>query len=331
MSTAPPPPALEFSRVTKTYPGQPQAALQDLTLRIPRGSRTGIIGRSGAGKSTLVRLISGLETPDLGHIQVQGQSLTPATLKQLQARTGLVFQHFNLLAQRSVLHNVTLPLELRGTPKVLRERRARELLQLVGLEALAGRYPAQLSGGQKQRVGIARALVTDPDLLLADEATSALDPETSAGLLTLLTELQRERDLTLILVTHQLEVIRAATTHVAVLDQGRLVEAGETASVLRQPQSAVTRALLDAHRPEHPLLAGETLHHLTLPDLGAATLDRLARQRARIVRAEAHALGVDVWLTAPDHVPAAELGRTGLGGTGLSGIETPRLIPEVSA
>ncbi|UBV44939.1 ATP-binding cassette domain-containing protein (plasmid) [Deinococcus taeanensis] len=298
------PAALDFQSVRKTYPGQNTPALQDLTLRVPRGSRMGIIGRSGAGKSTLVRLISGLDTPDAGQLLVRGQALTSTTRRAHQARTGLVFQHFNLLAQRTVLRNVTLPLELRGVPRARRDALAREQLRLVGLDALAERYPAQLSGGQKQRVGIARALVTDPDLLLADEATSALDPETSAGILTLLLEIQQERDLTLVIVTHQLEVVRAATTHIAVLDRGTLVETGETSAVLRAPQHDVTRALLDAHRPDVTLAPHETLRHLTLPDLNPATLAALAGSGARIVQAQAHPLGMDVWLAAPDHLAA---------------------------
>ena len=296
---APPHAALQFEGVGKTYPGQSAPALQDLTLSVPRGSRTGIIGRSGAGKSTLVRLISGLETPDTGRLLVHGEDVTRlgrAGQRQRQARTGLVFQHFNLLAQRTVLGNVTLPLELAGQPRPQREKRALELLEQVGLADFARRYPAQLSGGQKQRVGIARALVTGPDLLLADEATSALDPETSAGILDLLIRLQRERDLTLLIVTHQLEVVRAATTHVAVLDRGQLVEQGHTRQLLAHPQHEVTRALLDAHRPEVTLRSGEVLRHVNLDDLGAETLAALARLGARLVQAEAHPQGVDAWL-----------------------------------
>ncbi|MFC4426450.1 methionine ABC transporter ATP-binding protein [Deinococcus navajonensis] len=300
------PPALHFEGVRKTYSGQGAPALRDITFSVPRGSRTGIIGRSGAGKSTLVRLISGLEQPDAGCVQVQGQdfrALTPAGRRERQSRTGLVFQHFNLLAQRTALGNVTLPLELRGVGRAQREERARELLAQVGLEALAGRYPAQLSGGQKQRVGIARALATEPDLLLADEATSALDPETSAGILNLLTELQRDRDLTLVIVTHQLEVVRAATTHVAVLDAGGLVEFGETREVLARPQHEVTRALLDAHRPAAPLASGETLRRVNLPELSPRVLTVLAGLGARVVQADAHPLGVDAWLAVPEGTP----------------------------
>ena len=301
--TIPSPLALDFRQVRKTYPGQPAPALRDLSFSVPRGSRTGIIGRSGAGKSTLVRLISGLETPDAGELFVQAQNLatlTKAQRRERQARTGLVFQHFNLLAQRTVLDNVTLPLELLRVSRAQREARARELLAQVGLADFAGRYPAQLSGGQKQRVGIARALATDPDLLLADEATSALDPETSAGILELLTRIQRERDLTLVIVTHQMEVVRAATTHVAVLDGGQLVEVGETRQLLAHPQHQATRALLDAHRPEVALHAGEALQHVNLPDLNPRTLSALAGSGARIVQAQAHPQGVDAWLVTPE-------------------------------
>ncbi|MBB5233624.1 ATP-binding cassette domain-containing protein [Deinococcus budaensis] len=300
------PPALAFEAVSKTYPGQPAPALRELTLTVPRGSRTGIIGRSGAGKSTLVRLVSGLDTPDAGRVRVQGQDLAALGAPERrarQARTGLVFQQFNLLAQRTALGNVTLPLELAGVPRVRREARARDLLAQVGLADLAGRYPAQLSGGQKQRVGIARALALDPDLLLADEATSALDPETSAGILALLTELQRERDLTLVVVTHQLEVVRAACTHVAVLDAGQLVESGETRPVLAAPGHPVTRALLEAHRPQVTLAPGETLRRVTLPGLDASTLGALAALGARLVQAEPHPQGVDAWLTLPASTP----------------------------
>ncbi|WP_322618825.1 ATP-binding cassette domain-containing protein [Deinococcus terrestris] len=194
-----------------------------------------------------------------------------------------------------------------GVPRAAREARARELLADVGLADLAGRYPAQLSGGQKQRVGIARALALEPDLLLADEATSALDPETSAGILALLTEVQRSRDLTLIVVTHQLEVVRAACTHVAVLDAGRLVESGETRKVLARPAHPVTRALLDAHRPQLPLSPGETLRRVTLPDLGSGTLERLAALGARLVQAEPHPQGVDAWLVLPETAPTPHL------------------------
>lgn len=304
--------ALELRGVTKRF--GTHTALQDLTFSVPRGSRTGIIGRSGAGKSTLVRLLSGLDTPDSGELHLGGENLltlTPAQRRARQARTGLVFQHFNLLAQRTAAQNVALPLEFTGVPRARRLALARESLAQVGLTDLADRYPAQLSGGQKQRVGIARALVTGPDLLLADEATSALDPETSAGILKLLTQLQQERDLTLIIVTHQMEVIRSSVTHVAVLDHGRLVESGETGQVLSDPQHATTRALLGAHLPQVQLAAGETLQQVTLPALDAAALGRLADLGGRVVEAQTSVTGgreqVLAWVAVPQQLDADEL------------------------
>ncbi|GHG06752.1 ABC transporter ATP-binding protein [Deinococcus piscis] len=311
-AAAPASAALELRGITKRFGGH--TALEDFTLHVPRGSRTGIIGRSGAGKSTLVRLLSGLDTPDSGELHLGGENLltlSPAQRRQRQARTGLVFQHFNLLAQRTALQNVALPLEFAGVPKVKREAQARDTLAQVGLSGFEDRYPAQLSGGQKQRVGIARALVTGPELLLADEATSALDPETSASILSLLTRIQQERDLTLIIVTHQMEVVRSATTHVAVLDHGRLVESGETGRVLANPQHATTRALLGAHQPLAELAPGETLQQLTLPALDAATLGRLAALGGRVVEAQPTVIGgrqqVLVWLGVPQHLSADRL------------------------
>ncbi|MDO4264259.1 MAG: methionine ABC transporter ATP-binding protein [Deinococcus sp.] len=304
--------ALELRGITKRFGAA--AALEDFTLSVPRGSRTGIIGRSGAGKSTLVRLLSGLDTPDSGELYLGGENLLalgPAQRRQRQARTGLVFQHFNLLAQRTAVQNVALPLEFAGVPQVKREAQARDALAQVGLSGFEGRYPAQLSGGQKQRVGIARALVTGPELLLADEATSALDPETSASILNLLTQIQQERDLTLIIVTHQMEVVRSATTHVAVLDHGRLVESGETGHVLASPQHATTRALLGAHQPQVELAPGEALHQLTLPALDAAVLSRLAALGGRVVEAQPTVIGgrqqVLTWAAVPALLSLSDL------------------------
>ena len=299
-----PPYALQLRHLTKHFGAH--AALQDFSLDIPRGSRMGIIGRSGAGKSTLVRILSGLEQPDSGEVLMSGQNLLtlPARERRAQlSRTGLVFQHFNLLAQRTALQNVALPLEFAGVPRAEREAKAREALAQVGLGDLGGRYPAQLSGGQKQRVGIARALVTNPELLLADEATSALDPETSASILALLTQIQQERDLTLIIVTHQMEVVRSSTTHVAVLDSGQLAESGETAQVLADPQHPTTRALLGAHQPAAALQSGETLEQVVLPALDAATLGRLAALGCRLIEAQPVNVGghegLLAWLALP--------------------------------
>lgn len=288
--------SLELRDVQKTYPNASAPALSEFSLSIPRGSRMGILGRSGAGKSTLVRLIGGLETPDKGELLVGGVPLLGRKRTSGSLNIGLVFQHFNLLSQRTALQNVALPLELAGVPVNQRLARARDLLAAVGLADFADRYPAQLSGGQKQRVGIARALANDPELLLADEATSALDPETSASILELLIQLQQERDLTLILVTHQLDVVRAATTHVAILEHGKLVETGETRKVFFSPQHPATKALLEAHQPRIALESSEELQRLELPELGGELLAGLLRDGGRIVQVQPSATGVEVWL-----------------------------------
>lgn len=290
--------SLELRDVQKTYPNSSAPALTDFSLSIPKGSRMGILGRSGAGKSTLVRLIGGLETPDKGELLVGGVPLRRGKTSG-SLNIGLVFQHFNLLAQRTALQNVALPLELAGVPVNQRLARARDLLAAVGLADFAGRYPAQLSGGQKQRVGIARALANNPELLLADEATSALDPETSASILELLIQLQQERDLTLILVTHQLDVVRAATTHVAILENGKLVETGETRKVFFSPQHPATKALLEAHQPRIALEASEELQRLELPELGGDLLAGLLRDGGRIVQVQPSTTGVEVWIVRP--------------------------------
>ena len=300
-------PHIQLTDVSKSYPpsrrgGTPVTAVDGVSVSIERGEVHGVIGYSGAGKSTLVRLINGLEPVTAGSIEIDGVDITalPAgELRRVRQGIGMIFQRFNLLRSRSIRGNVAYPLEVVGMPRAERAARVDELLRFVGLEEKADAYPEQLSGGQQQRVGIARALAASPSILLADEATSALDPETSAGILQLLLELQRERDLTLVIVTHQLEVVRAVTTHVAVLEGGQLVESGETAAVLRDPQHTATRALLDAHRPQMTLAPGETLRRVTLPDLTAGTLAALARSGARLVQAEPHPQGVDVWLAAP--------------------------------
>ncbi|MET0374121.1 MAG: ATP-binding cassette domain-containing protein, partial [Rhizorhabdus sp.] len=194
-------------------------ALDDVSLAIPRGSVFGIIGRSGAGKSTLLRLLNGLDQPGEGTVRVDGIALgdlTDAELRGLRRRIGMIFQSFGLLANRTVAANVALPLELAGGGRAERERRVAELLTRFGLADKAGAYPARLSGGQRQRVGIARALATRPDVLLCDEATSALDPETTRSILDLLGELNRDLGLTIVLITHEMSVVRAVCDHVAV-------------------------------------------------------------------------------------------------------------------
>ncbi|KAB0490163.1 methionine ABC transporter ATP-binding protein [Pseudomonas vancouverensis] len=222
-------------------------ALHDINLDIRRGEVFGIIGRSGAGKSSLLRSLNRLEQPSSGQVLIEGEDIIGFDRGQLAAlrrRTGMIFQHFNLMASRTVGDNVGLPLLLAGIGRAERERRVLELLQLVGLADKRDAYPAQLSGGQKQRVGIARALVLQPDLLLCDEATSALDPESTQSILALLRDINRRLGLTIVLITHEMEVIRDLCDCVVVLEQGRVVEQGEVWQVFGEPQHQVTHALL---------------------------------------------------------------------------------------
>jgi D-methionine transport system ATP-binding protein len=223
-------------------------ALQDVTLTIERGEIFGIIGRSGAGKSTLLRLINHLEVPTSGQVIIEGcevGALDSAKLRALRQRIGFVFQHFNLLNSLSVAENVRLALRVAGRlPYPAQLERVAAVVTLVGIADQADKYPAALSGGQRQRVGIARALANQPDILLCDEATSALDPQTTASVLQLLLDIQRRLNLTVVLVTHSMNVIRSVADRVAVLDRGSLAESGRVADVFLRPRHAVTRALL---------------------------------------------------------------------------------------
>jgi D-methionine transport system ATP-binding protein len=239
--------ALRLSGVTKRFGAL--AAIDDISLEVRRGEILGIIGRSGAGKSTLIRCLNGLEKPDQGKIEIGGQDIVPlneSALRAVRGQIGMIFQHFNLISQKTVEANVALPLKIAGWDRAKREARVAELLDLVGLGAKADAYPAQLSGGQKQRVGIARALAASPELLLSDEATSALDPETTTSILALLKDINRKLGLTILLITHEMSVIRAVTDRVVVLDHGRIVEQGETEQVFAAPKADLTQRLLAA-------------------------------------------------------------------------------------
>jgi D-methionine transport system ATP-binding protein len=239
-----------FDNVGKVFAnarGVPTTALANVTLKVTRGEVFGMIGRSGAGKSTLLRLVNGLEKPSSGAVRVNGVSvgeLDERGLVTLRRRIGMVFQHFNLLAAKTVRENIALPLKIAGVPKAAIDKKVDALLELVGLFAKRDAYPASLSGGQKQRVGIARALVTDPDILLCDEATSALDPETTQAILALLRDINRRLDLTIVLITHEMEVIREVCDTVAVIERGEVVESGPVWRVFGDPQHDATRALL---------------------------------------------------------------------------------------
>ncbi|NVN09920.1 ATP-binding cassette domain-containing protein [Nguyenibacter vanlangensis] len=231
-------------------------ALQDVRFDVHPGEIVGIIGRSGAGKTTLLRCLSGLERPDSGRIVIEGQDITALPerrLVEIRRRIGLVFQHFNLLQSRSAAGNIALPLEIAGMPKSARAARVADLIDLVGLSGHERKRPSQMSGGQKQRVGIARALAGNPALLLCDEATSALDPETTAAILDLLVDINRRLGLTILLITHEMDVIRRIAHRVVVLDHGRIVEDGPVAALLGgASRHAVTRAFLSEGRPRVP-------------------------------------------------------------------------------
>ncbi|SNS54412.1 methionine ABC transporter ATP-binding protein [Pseudomonas segetis] len=238
---------INFQQVHKAYHvnGQAITALQPTDLNIARGEVFGIIGHSGAGKSTLLRLINRLEEPSGGRIDIDGEEVTALDangLRGFRQQVGMIFQHFNLLSSKTVADNVALPLKLAGKLSGADlDKRVAQLLARVGLSDHAKKYPAQLSGGQKQRVGIARALATEPKILLCDEATSALDPQTTASVLQLLAEINRELNLTIVLITHEMDVIRRVCDRVAVMDAGVIVEQGPVADVFLHPQHSTTK------------------------------------------------------------------------------------------
>ncbi|WP_110958908.1 methionine ABC transporter ATP-binding protein [Acidovorax sp. ST3] len=256
---------IELRGITQTYQGLqgPVEALKGIDLTIQPGEVFGIIGKSGAGKSSLVRVINLLNRPTTGQVIVGGQDLTQlnnAQLREARREIGMVFQHFNLLSSRTVFDNAALPLELAGMDKAAIRARVNPLLELVGLAHLADRYPAQISGGQKQRVGIARALASRPKVLLSDEATSALDPETTRSILDLLRQVNRELGLTVVLITHQMQVIKQVADRVAVIEAGRIVEQGRVLDVFTRPQQAITKSLIDEILPQE--LPASVLDHV---------------------------------------------------------------------
>ena len=242
-------PIIELQGLSKTFgSGDSQvAALQNVSIAVNPGEIFGIIGLSGAGKSTLVRCVNLLERPDAGKVLFHGEDLTKLTDKELRQRRrkiSMIFQSFNLLDQRTSLDNICFPLELAGVSKKDARKRAMELLETVGLPDKAGSYPVQLSGGQKQRIAIARALASDPEVLLCDEATSALDPKTTDSILKLLQKINRERGITVIIITHQMSVIEQICNRVAILDSGVVAEIGPVESVFSNPQSKAGRRLV---------------------------------------------------------------------------------------
>ena len=238
-----------IQNVSKTYStkdGNVQA-LKNVNLSIEQGDIYGIIGMSGAGKSTLVRCINYLEEPTEGKIFIKGKELGSFSKKELRKQRediGMIFQHFNLLMQKSVLENICFPLYIHGKKKTEARKRAKELLEIVGLSDKAKAYPAQLSGGQKQRVAIARALASNPKILLCDEATSALDPQTTASILDLLKEINQKFGITIVIITHQMSVVREICSHVAIMKSAEVVEDGKVSEIFTHPKSDVARELI---------------------------------------------------------------------------------------
>ena len=240
---------IQITQLSKTFGvgDQQVSALQDVSLEIEKGEIFGIIGLSGAGKSTLVRCINLLERPESGQIIFDGQNLMTLSPKQLRLqrrKISMIFQSFNLLQQRTALDNIRFPLELAGVGRKEAKAKALELLEIVGLPDKANAYPAQLSGGQKQRIAIARALASDPEVLLCDEATSALDPQTTESILSLLQKINQERGITVILITHQMSVIEQICHRVAILDHGAVAEVGAVEQVFSNPRTSAGRRLV---------------------------------------------------------------------------------------
>ena len=240
---------IKFSKVEKTYasPAGPVPALKGIDLEIAKGEIFGIIGLSGAGKSTLVRCINMLERPTGGKVIVDGQDMTALSDSELRAARkdiGMIFQHFNLLSSATVYENIAFPLKLAGKADSEIKAKVEPLLKLVGLEAKAGQYPSQLSGGQKQRVGIARALASEPKVLLCDEATSALDPQTTKAILELIRDINRKLQLTVVVITHEMQVIKDICDKVAVIDKGVIAEEGTVLEVFTNPQQPITKEFI---------------------------------------------------------------------------------------
>ncbi|MBO5556043.1 MAG: methionine ABC transporter ATP-binding protein [Oscillospiraceae bacterium] len=249
---------IELSHICKSFgAGQTQVhAVQDVSLTIEKGDIFGVIGFSGAGKSTLVRCINLLERPDSGNVLVNGQNLLalrPAELRRARRKIGMIFQHFNLMPSRTVFGNVAYPLRGSGLSKEQVAARVRELLSLVDIADKENAYPSQLSGGQKQRVAIARALANDPDVLLCDEATSALDPQTTRAILHLLRDLNEKLGITIVLITHEMAVVKEICNRIAVMEHGQVVEQGDVFSIFAEPKREVTRNFIQSTSNLHKI------------------------------------------------------------------------------
>lgn len=243
--------AIDLQNISVTFDkkGDTLSAVDDVSLQVKRGSIYGIVGYSGAGKSTLVRVINLLQRPTSGTVSVSGQNLQDLNdkgLRKVRKKIGMIFQQFNLLRSRTVLNNVEYPLLSEKITRAKRKAKAKRLLDLVGLADYAASYPEDLSGGQKQRVAIARALANDPDILISDEATSALDPQTTESILKLLQKLNHELGLTVVLITHEMQVIKSICQEMAVMEDGRIIERGSVGKVFAQPQRPLTQTFIES-------------------------------------------------------------------------------------
>ncbi|GII66310.1 methionine import ATP-binding protein MetN [Sphaerisporangium krabiense] len=289
---------IHVSRLRKVY-GTGVVALDGVDLDVREGEVFGVLGQSGAGKSTLLRCVNLLERPTAGTVTVGGQELTalgPAALRRARRGIGMIHQQFALLSSRTVAGNVAFPLEVAGVPRRERAARVTELLAVVGLDGKAAHYPAQLSGGQKQRVGIARALAAGPKVLLSDEATSALDPGTTQSILALLKRLNAELGLTILLITHEMHVIKAVCDSVAVMREGRVAESGRVADLVATPGSLLTREIFPLPEPAPP--GAVTVTFAGRP--GEAILSGLVRE---------HDVDVDILAGSVEDVGGVPAGR----------------------
>ncbi|MFC0309183.1 methionine ABC transporter ATP-binding protein MetN [Gallibacterium trehalosifermentans] len=261
---------IKLENIYKTFQvnGRQLTALDNVSLQIPKGKIVGVIGASGAGKSTLIRCVNLLERPTSGDVIVDGKNLmqlSQSELVQARRQIGMIFQHFNLLSCRTVFGNIALPLELNGTPKNKIKEKVNTLLEMIGLADKKDAYPSNLSGGQKQRVAIARALASDPKVLLCDEATSALDPATTQSILKLLKEINRNLGITILLITHEMDVVKQICDHVAIIDKGCLVEQGSVSEIFSNPKTQLAQDFI------------RSTFHINLPDEYIAQLSESPR------------------------------------------------------
>ena len=313
---------IELKHLSKTYHSSAGTveALKDISLTIADGEIFGVIGLSGAGKSTLVRCINLLERPTEGEVWIDGQELTALSrgeLLRVRRGIGMIFQGFNLLEQRSVLDNVAFPLEIGGMKKAQAREKAKELLALVGLSEREKAYPSQLSGGQKQRVAIARALSTNPKYLLCDEATSALDPNTTRQILELIRDINKKLGITVVIITHQMSVVKEICSHVAILDGGVVAESGMVGTVFAAPKSAAGRRLVFPGGADAQVYdpAGERLVRLVFKDSKTTSTPMVARLAAEegifcnVISASTQSLSEEVYGTMMLGIPSAHFDR----------------------